>query len=68
MRAGRRRCRTAAAGCTAAKSTGPRTAEGLERIRQARTTHGRYSAQMMELRREMAAWRRLARTAIQALE
>src|SRR5215472_12303404 len=25
-------------------STGPKTAEGIERIRQARTIHGRYSA------------------------
>jgi hypothetical protein len=27
------------------RSTGPKTAEGLERLRAARTTHGRYSAE-----------------------
>jgi hypothetical protein len=32
-------------------STGPRTAAGLERLRAARTTHGRYSAE----NRQMAA-------------
>ena len=31
-------------------STGPRTAEGLERIRQARTMHGGYGATVQELR------------------
>ncbi len=31
-------------------STGPRTAEGLERIRQARTMHGGYGAILQELR------------------
>jgi hypothetical protein len=34
-------------------STGPRTAEGLQRIVQARTVHGAYSAEMRELRRLM---------------
>jgi hypothetical protein len=32
------------------KSTGPRTAEGLERIRAARTTHGMRTAEMERLR------------------
>ena len=39
-------------------STGPRTAEGLERIRVARTIHGRYSAENRadaELVRELKA-------------
>ena len=36
---GRRRCRL-----HGGKSTGPRTAEGLERVRQAATRHGFYSA------------------------
>jgi len=36
-------------------STGPRTPEGLERIRKARTVHGAYSAEMRELRRLMRA-------------
>jgi hypothetical protein len=34
-------------------STGPRTAEGLQRIVKARTVHGRYGAEMRELRRLM---------------
>ena len=34
-------------------STGPQTAEGLERIVKARTTHGAYGAEMRELRRLM---------------
>ena len=45
-------------------STGPRTAEGIERIRQARTIHGRHSKEMIELRRAMALLRRAARQAI----
>lgn len=32
-------------------STGPKTAEGIERIRQARLKHGRYSAKGREERR-----------------
>jgi hypothetical protein len=32
-------------------STGPRTPEGLQRIVEARTVHGRYGADMRELRR-----------------
>ena len=50
------------------KSTGPRTAEGIERIRKARTVHGRYSAEMIELRREVAEWARMARATIRAIE
>ena len=34
-------------------STGPRTPEGLQRIVKARTVHGRYGAEMRELRRLM---------------
>jgi hypothetical protein len=45
-------------------STGPRTAEGIERIRMARTAHGRYSAEMIELPRATAEWARLARGTI----
>lgn len=33
-------------------STGPRTAEGIERIRAARTKHGRYSQASIARRRE----------------
>ena len=45
-------------------STGPKTVEGLARIRAARTIHGRYSAEMIELRRMMAVLRREARRTI----
>ena len=38
------------------KSTGPRTAEGLERSRMARLKHGHYCAQSVALRRY---WRQL---------
>jgi hypothetical protein len=31
------------------RSTGPRTADGLEQIRAARTKHGRYSAENRQL-------------------
>ena len=31
-------------------STGPKTAEGIERIRKARTKHGRYGASMRRVR------------------
>ena len=34
-------------------STGPRTPEGLQHIVEARTVHGRYGADMRELRRLM---------------
>ncbi len=49
----RRRCRL-----HGGKSTGARTAEGLERIRQARTKHGFYSKAQKAERREA---KRLAR-------
>jgi hypothetical protein len=49
-------------------STGPRTAEGIERIRRARTIHGRYSAEATELRRIFGELKRLARETIAALE
>jgi hypothetical protein len=48
-------------------STGPKTAEGLKRIRAARTIHGRYSSEMTELRRMVAVLRREARRAIEAV-
>ena len=40
------------------KSTGPRTAEGLERMRQSKITHGNYTEEtrrVMRLIRELAA-------------
>jgi len=42
-------------------STGPRTTEGLARIRKARTRDGLYSAEMVELRRYCVRLRRDAR-------
>jgi hypothetical protein len=50
------------------KSTGPRTPEGIERIRKVRTIHGRRSAKMIALRREMAQWVKLARETIQKVD
>ena len=47
-------------------STGP-TAAGIERIREARTIHGGRSAEMLELRREMAMLKRAARGTIAAV-
>jgi hypothetical protein len=43
------------------KSTGPRTPEGIERIRASRTKHGRYSQAAIERRREMRQSLRLLR-------
>jgi hypothetical protein len=40
----------------------------IECIRKARTVPGRYSAELLALRREMAAWSRRARDAIRAIE
>jgi len=45
-------------------STGPRTAEGLERIKAARTIHGRYAREVVELVRDLAELKRAARRAI----
>ncbi len=42
-------------------STGPRTAEGLARLRKARTVTGLHTAEMKVFRRELSALRRLAR-------
>ena len=47
---GKRRCRM-----HGGASTGPRTAEGLERSRRARWLHGRYSREAREAARE-ARW------------
>ena len=48
-------CRAPAMACGKCRmhggaSTGPRTSEGLERIRKARTTHGRRTAEMDRMR------------------
>ena len=42
-------------------STGPCTAEGLERLVQARTVHGGYGAEMRRFREEMRELREDAR-------
>jgi hypothetical protein len=49
-------------------STGPRTSEGLQRIANARTTHGGYSAEMRELRRLMRALREEQRRVLALVE
>jgi len=49
-------------------STGPRTPEGLERIRKARTVHGAYSAEMRELRRAMRALRKEQRRLLEQVK
>jgi hypothetical protein len=43
------------------KSTGPRTAEGLERMRRAKTKHGMYSAETLRVMRAITALQRDAR-------
>jgi hypothetical protein len=52
---GRKRCKL-----HGGRSTGPKTAAGRERIRQANFKHGRYSAQVIALQRE-------ARSALRAM-
>ncbi len=54
---GRGRCRF-----HGGKSTGPRTAAGLQRARTARLTHGFRSAEIIDLRKEAAATGRRLRT------
>lgn len=43
------------------KSTGPRTKEGVERLRVARTTHGAYSSEAKHWRRNIRALLALVR-------
>jgi hypothetical protein len=43
------------------KSTGPQTPEGLERMRRAKTKHGSYSAETLQLMRAVRALQRNAR-------
>jgi hypothetical protein len=43
------------------KSTGPRTAEGLERLRAARTIHGGRSRETVEAIRQLQALQRATR-------
>jgi hypothetical protein len=53
---GKARCRMHGGG-----STGPTTAEGIVRIRHARTIHGRYTKALLELRAVFAEEARLLR-------
>ena len=46
-----RRCRTGRCRMHGGKSTGPRTPEGLARIRAAQTTHGMRTAEMEQMRK-----------------
>jgi hypothetical protein len=46
-------------------STGPRTPEGLQRIRQARTKHGRRTAEMEQMRKLVVSLRREARRLVE---
>ncbi len=48
-------------------STGPRTVEGLERLRAARTIHGERSADGVRLRRMVRDLRRRARRTCEAV-
>ena len=49
------------------KSTGPRTAEGLERMRRANTKHGSYSAETLQLMRTVRALLRQSRRVLDDL-
>jgi hypothetical protein len=50
------------------KSTGPRTAEGLERMRRAKTKHGAYSAETLQLMRAFRVLQRAARRTLQTVK
>ncbi len=47
------------------KSTGPRTAEGLERMRRAKTKHGLYTAETLQLKRAIRALQRNVRQTLE---
>jgi len=49
------------------KSTGPRTPEGLERLRQAKTKHGYYAAEAIRFRRMLNLLCQRAKEHIQRL-
>jgi hypothetical protein len=59
---GRLRCRM-----HGGRSTGPRTAEGLARLRQARTIHGRYGAEIRARDRNMLAIFRRGQVLLEAV-
>ena len=58
------RWRTGVAACIGGPSTGPRTAEGLERSRKSGWKHGHYSAEAKQVRREARQQYRLLRELI----
>jgi len=49
-------------------STGPRTAEGRERVRVAKTIHGAYGAEAREMRRMLNSLKRQSRTIVERVE
>jgi hypothetical protein len=49
-------------------STGPRTAEGLERVRTARTTHGLRTAEMARLRKMLRILRHEQRRVLELVK
>ena len=48
-------------------STGQRTAEGMERMRRAKTKHGSYSAETLQLMRTVRALQRHSRRVVDDL-
>ena len=48
-------------------STGPRTVEGLERMRRAKTKHGLYLAETLQLMRTVRALQRHSRRVVDGL-
>jgi hypothetical protein len=50
------------------RSTGPKTAEGIERIRRAVTKHGRYSAAAKIERQQIRAWLRSGHKLIRQIQ
>ena len=49
-------------------STGPRTAEGLERMRAAKTIHGAYGAEAREVRGLFSRLKKQSRTIVERVE
>ena len=49
-------------------STGPRTKEGLEAIRRARTIHGYYSQEQKQMRRDLRALMNESRELLREIE
>lgn len=49
-------------------STGPRTTEGLERMRAAKTIHGAYGAEARDSRRLFNRLKKLSRTIVERID